>query len=193
MKEENITNLETIRKTLQQEIADLESKKQNLFEQNRTEEIRLIGEKKVLQSEMDKKFYQKESEYQSKLNNLKSREETLELKEQKYNERLLNLEKHESKIGVIEVGWKELDEARKNFSIYKNNVEKELDVAKNIICEAGEKGKELLSKEDSLKANQLVLTKKFEKLDYDIGMFNEEKKNFELMKNEYKVKEVLSV
>ena len=193
MSEENITTLETIRKTLQQEIADLESKKKNLFEQNRTEEIRLIGEKKVLQIEMDKKFYERDSEFNKKMDNLKSREESLELKEQKYSERLSNIEKHEQKIGVIEKDWKELDDARKNFSIYKYNIEKELSAAKEIICEAGEKEKELKAREDSLKGLQVSLDKARLQVDYERGQLNEDKKNFELMKNEYKVKEVVNV
>lgn len=180
---------ERLKTSLDREIKDLEIRKSNLESQIHSLNIKLEGDRKVLKQEVELKYVDKENEIRERHIRLNEKEDSLELKENKLKDRQKFIEKEEIKIGQYEEDKKQLQIERHNFALYKDKMQKDLDIKIEKAAIAEGRLQEIDNREMQIKALDKQLKKKQEILDQQIGRINEMQKHLDLMRNQVFINE----
>lgn len=132
----DLATLSEVKKNLEEQIKQLEIRKNNLDAQLHTETVKREIDKKLEDTEKKKEFIQEADKLDNLRNQLNSRVTAIELLEEQQRSRIIELEKREMEMINIEEKRMDLNNERSNFNKYKYEIELELEKAKEIIAEA---------------------------------------------------------
>lgn len=175
-----------IKEQLETDIKTLQARKENLEGQVRQAQIQLEAEKKYKNVELNRQYEGKEEEFEKRENKLNILKDSLELKEKSIEDRIKNVEAQEKKVGIYEELMKNLDKERRDFMVYKTNVEKELEKARITIEESKHIARSYEKEEQSLINRERNIQMKELALDKQLGEFYQRVKEFELKESALK-------
>lgn len=183
LNKEDVSVLTTVRENLLKEIESANIKLSNIQADLRTEEIRRESEKKLDELQDKKKEVFRDEDSVKKLNKLSEREYQISQREQMFIERENALIRREQQVVDLDERRKQMNDDRANFKIYKDNVLKELEKAKEVIEESKVAMNAVIAKESELRAREKGLRKANEELMQSMGVFEKQKREFEIYKN----------
>jgi hypothetical protein len=189
---DNIEALEKIELGLEKKVKELQVTVNNLEAQTHTEDIKSEQDTKLKNVEEMNKYSAIERGIEVKRIEAEKRIDIAETMEKALKDREIEIERREQRMLALEGAMAELNSQRSNFEIYKTDVMKQLDQARETIAE----GKEVFAKIDSEKqmlAGREAKVKEQERYWNDtIGLLEQDKKkhriekeNFEGLKNDW--------
>jgi len=183
LNKEDVSVLTTVRDNLLKEIESANIRLSNIQADLRGEEIRRESEKKLDELQDKKKEVFRDEDSVKKLNKLSEREYQISQREQMFIERENALIRREQQVVDLDERRKQMNDDRSNFKIYKDNVLKELEKAKEVIEESKVAMNAVIAKESELRAREKGLRKASEELMQSMGVFEKQKRDFEIYKN----------
>lgn len=183
LNKEDVSVLTTVRDNLLKEIESANIKLSNIQADLRGKEIRRESDKKLDELQDKKKEVFRDEDSVKKLNKLSEREYQISQREQMFIERENALIRREQQVVDLDERRKQMNDDRANFKIYKDNVLKELEKAKEVIEESKVAMNAVIAKESELRAREKGLRKANEELMQSMGVFEKQKRDFEIYKN----------
>lgn len=180
---EDISVLATVRDNLLKEIESNNIKLSNIQADLRGEEIRREADKKLDELQDKKKEVFKDENDVKKLDKIVQREYQLSQREQMFSDRENALIRREQQVVDLDERRKQMNEERANFKIYKDNVLREFEKAKEIIEQSKVSMNAVIAKEEELRAREKALRKANEELTRSMGVFERQKREWEILKN----------
>ena len=177
-----VSDLKDVKEVLEKQVEGLKIVESNTQAQIHQSTIAHEQNMKREREAIRKKETETEHSVQSKLSQIKSRENALEDKEELFRSRIQGIEKREQELLMIDDKRKLIQIERSNFNKYKFDTERELDKAKELIEESKCLGEKHKSKEDELKTREMRVAEIEREWNDRIGKLEIDEKKFEIYK-----------
>lgn len=179
---QEIETLRSIKTNVQKEIERLQIILGNLQTQEHTAQIKSEQDDKIKDVQSQNKYAEEERRIEVRRIEAEKRIDLAETKENNIASREAEVEKREQRLLALEEKEAELNKKRANFEIYKTGIEKELEFAKNTIAEANAVEEKIEIERQSLVGREKKIKEQEKYWNDCIGLLEEEKKKFEIEK-----------
>lgn len=179
---QEIETLRSIKTNVQKEIERLQIILGNLQTQEHTAQIKSEQDDKIKDVQSQNKYAEEERRIEIRRIEAEKRIDLAETKENNIASRETEVEKREQRLLALEEKEAELNKKRANFEIYKTGIEKELEFAKNTIAEANAVEEKIEIERQSLVGREKKIKEQEKYWNDCIGLLEEEKKKFEIEK-----------
>jgi len=169
-------------KRLDKDVMTAEIRKENLESQVHSLQIRLDGERKLVEQEKLLKFADEKKRLATMDNELHVKKEQAELKEVHLKDREKSIAFKEENYAKFMEEKNEFNKSKILFQEYKTKIESELREAKINIAEINAKWSELESEREVLDGIKKTLSDKEDDLDIQAGLLAQKQKDFEIYK-----------
>lgn len=181
---------------LNKDVITAEIRKENLDSQIHSLQIRLDGDRKLVEQEKVLKFSEEKKRLDKMENEYYAKAQQQELKNVHLKDREKAIEVKETNYSIFLEDKKKFNEDKILFQEYKTKIEKELKESESIIADTKAKWDALDSERQVLDALEKTIITREDDMDIQLGQLEKKKKDFEIYKqseiDRYSNKEVVN-